>query len=270
MDKKIANNFIVGLMFLSGFVAFLFVLFNIGGGGLLRSQFTLYGKFGHVKGLHMGSEVSLSGLRVGVVKELTVTDKDAKEITVEISVSNNVQQYIRKDSVATIRTQGILGDKYIEISIGNESSGILQNGDTILTSEPEDIFSKGGKAVENISAQFSQGGDLDALIKSLNSVARNLAAITGDMKEGKLGASTSDAAKRLDSILKSVEQGEGTLGALIKDPTVYEDIKALTGGAKRSAVLQYFMRQFIDEGAKEEKQKNEKLRNQNLSREKSP
>src|SRR3954454_3077727 len=115
MDKKIANNIIVGIMVAFGFVAFVFVLFSIGGGSLLKSQFTLYGTFKQVKGLHMGSEVTLGGLRVGVVRSITISNDALRDLIVEMAVTRNVQEYIRKDSIAQIRTQGVLGDKYIEI-----------------------------------------------------------------------------------------------------------------------------------------------------------
>src|SRR5688572_3618059 len=112
MDKKIANNFIVGIMVAIGFAAFVFVLFSIGGGGVLQSQYTLHGVFRHVKGLHMGSEVSLAGLRIGVVRKIRISEENRRDLIVEMSLSRDVQDYIRKDSIAQIRTQGVLGDKY--------------------------------------------------------------------------------------------------------------------------------------------------------------
>ena len=48
--------------------------------------------------------------------------------------------------------------------------------------------------------------------------------------------------------MSKIDKGKGSLGALINDPTLYEDIKYLMGGAKRSTILKYFMQQFIDEG----------------------
>jgi phospholipid/cholesterol/gamma-HCH transport system substrate-binding protein len=251
MDKKIANNVIVGTMFLFGFIAFVFVLFNIGGGGFFRSQLTLFGKFTQVKGLHMGSEVSLSGLRVGVIKGLQITDPKTREITVEMSVSRNVQQYLRRDSVATVKTQGILGDRYIELSIGSFDEPMLEEGAFVVASEPEDIFQKGGKVVDGVANKFGPGGDVETLLKRLNIIADNLVSLTAQLKAGKSGEKISGAVAHMEEILRKVRAGEGSLGALINDPTVYEDIKAMTGGAKRSAVLQYFMRQFIDEGAKD-------------------
>ena len=65
MDKKITNNLVLGAFVLVAFFLFVFLLFNMGSGtGIFSRQYTLIAKFPHVKGLHLGSEVSLAGLRV--------------------------------------------------------------------------------------------------------------------------------------------------------------------------------------------------------------
>ena len=71
MEKKIANNVIVGIFVIVGFLSFLFILFNINGGkGIFSREVTFFGKFKHVKGLNFGSEVSLAGYRVGTVNKV--------------------------------------------------------------------------------------------------------------------------------------------------------------------------------------------------------
>ncbi len=250
MDKKIANNIIVGIMVAVGAAAFVFILFNIGGGGVMKSQFTLYGTFHQVKGLHMGSEVTLGGLRVGVIRKISISDNARRDLLVEMSISRNVQNYIRKDSIAQIKTQGVLGDKYVEVSFGSGESPVLKDGDTITTNEPEDIFSQGGKVMGGLSKKFEEGGDFDSMMSQLNVVTKNLAAITTELRQEKVGIKLGKSVSHMEAILGKVDRGEGSLGGLINDPTVYEDIKSITGGAKRSAILQYFMKQFIEEGKK--------------------
>ncbi len=252
MDKKVANNVIVGIMVALGFVAFVFVLFSIGGGGVLQSQYVLYGTFRHVKGLHMGSEVSLAGLRIGVVRKITIANDKNKDLIVELSVSRNVQEYIRKDSIAEIRTAGVLGDKYIEVSFGSPDAPVLKHGDTIASNEAEDVFSQSGKLVGGLSKKFSEGGDFDSMMRNLSIVTKNLATMTTEFKQEKAAEKLSKAVASLQAILAKVEKGEGTLGGLITDPTVYEDLKSITGGAKRSAILQYFMKQFLQDGKKKD------------------
>lgn len=260
MDKKIANNVFVGMMVTVGFIVAMFILFNIGGGGgLFSSQYKLFGRFREVKGLHAGSEVSLSGLRVGTVKSIVIATDATKELIVELSLLKQYRDRIRQDSTASIKTQGVLGDKYIEISIGSPDSKELAPGDFMTTSEPEDLFTKSGDLVQEVKRHFDKGGDLEALLKNLNTVAANVAAITTDLRKSKglyyelingtSGTKVNQATGHLAGILRKIEEGEGTLGALVNDPTVYEDLKAMLGGAKRSNILKYFMRSFIESGA---------------------
>lgn len=261
MDKKVANYLIVGVVVAVGFIGFVFILFNIGGGmGVLTSQYTLYGKFKDVKGVHTGSEISLAGLRIGVIKDITVAKDDSKELTIEMGISKAHKERIRKDSLAIIRTQGVLGDKYVEITIGTNSEPVLENEAFLRTDEPEDLFAKSGDLVGDISKQFAEGGELKETLKNLNSLMKNLNNLTSDIRHqkgllnalvyGNAGPKLDNSMASLELIMKKIERGDGTLGSLINDPTVYEDLKSLLGGAKRSNVLKYFMRSFIEDGEK--------------------
>ncbi|NBT58027.1 hypothetical protein EBT16_04505, partial [bacterium] len=71
---------------------------------------------------------------------------------------------------------------------------------------------------------------------------------------GTSGRSLNEALSHLDSIMKKIDSGDGTLGSLVNDPTVYEDVKSVLGGAKRSSILKYFMRQFIESSDKEKEE----------------
>lgn len=261
MDKKLSNNLIVGVFVLIAFGLFIFLLFTMGGGqGIFSSHFSLLGRFSHVKGLHMGSEVSLSGLRIGTVKEITVADDQTKELIVELAISKKFKDRIRTDSVAKVVTQGVLGDKYIEITIGSPDAPAIEPGSVIKTQEVQDIFAKSGGLVEDISRHFKGGGDFESFIKNLNVISQNLAALSNDinkdkgllyeMTKGQSGVKLNSSLTHLDSILRKIDSGEGTFGALINDPTLYEDMKNIMGGAKRSSILKYFMRQFMDDGKK--------------------
>jgi phospholipid/cholesterol/gamma-HCH transport system substrate-binding protein len=156
---------------------------------------------------------------------------------------------IRSDSVATIRTQGILGDKYIEISIGSPNESELDDDAWIQSSEPEDLIARSGHLVTDIAKQFDKGGELDQLLRNLNRLVTSLHTLSEDINKRRATEKLASSFTRIDNILRKIEEGEGTLGALINDPSVYEDVKQVLGGAKRSTVLKYFMRQFIESGS---------------------
>ena len=256
MDRRVSHNVLLGIVIAIASIVFVYIIFNIGGGrGIFRSEITLLAKFSHVKGLHYGSEVSLAGLRIGVIGKITVASDESKALTVELSIMKSYRERVRKDSLATIRTQGVLGDKYIEISIGSPDLPLLNDGEWIQTEEPADLFTKGGNLVEDIAKQFNKGGEVDQLVRNLNRLVTNLNTITLDLQQRKTTEKLASSFNHTDAILKKIREGEGTLGALINDPSVYEELKQMLGGAKRSTVLKYFMRQFIESGA-EEKKKN--------------
>lgn len=255
MDKKLGANIIVGIFVTLGLVLFVLLIFNMGGGqGVFSSQYLLHGRFGHVKGLHYGSEITLNGLRVGTVKNISI-DLDSKELIVELVINTKFQNRIRTSSVAKVVTQGMLGDKYIDISLGNLEDPILKHNETISTSEEKDIFSKGGGLIDELSKKLDKRGEIDTLLNNLSRASGDLASITSEAKRGKGLEKLNRTMAHMESILKKIDDGEGTLGALVNDPTLYEDAKSIMGGAKRSSVLQYFVNQFKDSGEAEKQKK---------------
>lgn len=255
MDKKVANNVVVGIFVTAAFMIFVWVIFTMGGGtGFLSSDYSLFGTFTHVKGLHPGSEVSLSGLRIGTIKKIDVSTDGSKSLVVEMAINKSMKDKIRQDSMASIKTMGMLGDKYVEVSIGVVGEP-LKHKDTIKTEEQQDLFSKSGSLVEGISRQFDRGGNLEQTLRNLSVLSDNLARLTSEMERGK---SFQKSLAHLESILAKIDRGDGTIGSLINDPTVYEDMKSMTGGAKRSTILRYFMRQFIESGEQNKDKPEEK------------
>lgn len=269
MDKKVASNVIVGVFISLGVIAFVFLLFNIGGGAsVFSSQLKIISRFPQVKGLHQGSEVSLSGLRIGVVKDIRIAVDGSKDLIVELAINKKFSNSLRKNSHATIKTQGVLGDKYIELTIGTEDAPPLRNGDHIQSAEQADLFTKSGNLVTDVSRYFDENGEVTVLLNNLNKLSSNLVDLSSQIKSqkgilhemvyGKSGEKLSRSILKLESILSKIDEGEGTLGALVNNPAVYEDIKSVMGGAKRSTVLKYFMKQFMDSNEKEENAAKEK------------
>ncbi|MFM8268839.1 MAG: MlaD family protein [Pseudomonadota bacterium] len=265
MERQKMNQLLVGIFVVLGVSIGVYLIFLMGSKtGFFHSNYELNARFKDVKGLHSGSEVSLSGLRIGIVKEIRVSQDDSKEMIAILQISSSAKDRIRADSLATLKTQGVLGDKYIELTIGSNNEQVLKSGDTLRSSETSDIFSKSGNLVEGLSRYLKEGGDVDSLVKNLARFSDNLVQLSQQVKReksilnelfyGSSGKSLNDALSHLDSILKKIDGGDGTVGSLVNDPTVYEDVKSVLGGAKRSSILKYFMRQFIETSEKEKEE----------------
>ena len=268
MERQKMNQLLVGIFVVLGLTIGVYLVFLMGSKtGFFRSTYVLNAHFKDVKGLHPGSEVSLSGLRVGVVKEIRVA---------VLQITSSAKDRIRTDSTATLKTQGVLGDKYIELTIGSNSEQPLKSGDTLKSSESADIFSKSGNLVEGLSRYLKEGGDVDSLVKNLARFTDNLVQLSQQVKKeksilnelfyGTSGKNLNEALSHLDSILTKIDGGDGTLGSFVNDPTVYEDVKSVLGGAKRSSILKYFMRQFIETSEKEKEKEKEDSEKENIKK----
>ena len=255
------------------FVVIILFLFGVGIFAIgshqkyFQSQYTLWASFSNIRGLIVGAPVRLAGLTVGRVNAILFPeDPAAKTIRVELKINKDVQKRICEDSIASIQTMGLLGDKYVEISLGSPQSGVLPDEARIKSVAPIDLMEYATKIeetidvvntilvdVKEISAQIRGGkGLLHAILydPAGGELVNNLSVASGSAED--LMKDLSSAVKSVDNIVKKVERGEGSLGGLINDPTVYEDLKVILGGAKRSKTIKGLVRYTIKKKKEEE------------------
>jgi phospholipid/cholesterol/gamma-HCH transport system substrate-binding protein len=232
-----------------------------------QRQYTLWASYSNIKGLIVGSPVSLAGLTVGRVNSIIFPeDPSDKTIKVELRINRGVQKRIREDSIASIQTVGLLGDKYVEISLGSPEKDVLQNGARIASVNPIDLSEYAAKVeetinvvntilidIKEISGEIRGGkGLLHAILydPAGGELVHNLSVASGSLDD--LMKDLSSAAQSANNIVKKVERGEGSLGGIINDPTVYEDLKVILGGAKRSKTIRGLIRYTIKKKKKGE------------------
>jgi phospholipid/cholesterol/gamma-HCH transport system substrate-binding protein len=248
--------FVVAILFLFG--AGVFVIGSHQ--KYFQRQYTLWASFANIQGLIVGAPVHLAGLTVGRVNAIIFPeDPRDKTIKVELKIKKGIQKRIREDSIASIQTMGLLGDKYVEISMGSPENDVLHDGDYIESAHPFDLLAYAAKLeeaidvintilidVREISSQVRGGkGLLHAILydPAGGELVNNLSVASGSA--GDLMKDLSSTVKSIDNIVKKVERGEGTLGGIVNDPTVYEDLKVILGGAKRSTIIKALVRYTI-------------------------
>jgi len=252
-----ANNFVVGLFIIvAAMVAGGFVVF-MGGGSLFGGEKKILTSFDDVKGLTVGAPVYLSGIQVGRVAEILFPDENraksypqAERILVKLNIFKDHAPQVRKDSEASISTMGMLGDKVLMLAPGTPASGMAESGTLLPSEKPKelsDYFAQGADVVTELKQaagnlnlvlkDLAQGGKMKSLVANLDKMSSQLSVATKD----DLGP----ALKSLKSVLAKVDSGEGTLGALVNDSSLHEDLRVLLGGAKRSKVLRFMVRQAI-------------------------
>ena len=102
---------------------------------LLSSTYRLKADFPTVAGLTSGADVRVGGMRQGTVKQIELASPPDRKVTVVMRMHDVTMRVIRKDSVASIKTEGILGDKYVEISFGSKGGAAVEDGD-VIRAEP--------------------------------------------------------------------------------------------------------------------------------------
>jgi phospholipid/cholesterol/gamma-HCH transport system substrate-binding protein len=136
--KKYTQETVVGIFVVIGLIAIAYMTVKLGNIGFLgENSYTLYAKFNKVTGLRVGNPVTMLGLNIGRVESFKL-DQEDQLVLVDFKIDNGIQIY--DDAIASIKTEGLIGDKFVSIDPGG-SGELLKSGDTITDTEsPTDIM----------------------------------------------------------------------------------------------------------------------------------
>jgi len=139
--KKINVETGVGIFLIAGLLCLGYLSIKLGDVNLFGTkQYTIKAKFANVSGLKEGAVVEIAGVPVGKVSKINLNDYEA-----QVALSINPDVKIQDDSIASIRTQGIIGDKYVKLKVGG-SDQFLADGDELFETESaielEELVSK--------------------------------------------------------------------------------------------------------------------------------
>jgi len=249
------NDFRVGIFVTLG-VAFSMVTILVLGGAenAFTRKVNYKTHFPSANGLVAGSKVVLSGIPVGTVHEVEYRP-DTKLVEIEIAVQRKYAEFVTAGSTVEVMTQGVLGDKYLGINPGGVGEKIAEGGEIpVLPSSDVSAFLSKTDAV-----MASLNSTIDSINRVLRSLERgnrldhifdNLEATTKGLSEFANSKNMAKTSKSLNEILEKVNNGAGTLGALVNDPGLYEDARALVGGANRNRIIRNLVRETAKDGAK--------------------
>jgi phospholipid/cholesterol/gamma-HCH transport system substrate-binding protein len=121
----------VGVFLVAGFICFAYLSVKLGDVNLFGEQtYTVTARFGSVSGLKEGATVEMAGVAIGSVRHIVLDPKDY-EAVVELAIEKQVR--LQEDSIASIRTSGIIGDKYVDVSPGGLEDYIADGGRIVET-----------------------------------------------------------------------------------------------------------------------------------------
>ena len=207
--------------------------------GLFVRQINYRTSFEHVAGLVPGAPVWLDGVVVGSVQQVRLSPDPAEQgIGVRFRVDARVSERLRTDSVARLRTVGLLGDRYLELTSGSPGEAVLESGALVPGVEPTDmaeVLAQGGDVVTNVLA-------VSASLRRILEMVERGEGLLGDLimrPEG--GRETMEAITgtfvHAEAVLAEVRQGRGVLGRLVTDAelehTLTEDLATAVASFRR-------------------------------------
>jgi len=136
--KKYSKEFVVGIFVVVGLVCIVFMTVKLGKVSFLGDNtYSLFANFNTVTGLKEGNPVNMLGLEIGKVEKFTM-NQEKELVKVEFKINKGIE--IFDDAIASVKTEGLIGDKYVAIDPGG-GGDLLADGDTITdTNSPTDIM----------------------------------------------------------------------------------------------------------------------------------
>jgi phospholipid/cholesterol/gamma-HCH transport system substrate-binding protein len=174
---------------------------------LFSSTYQLKAQFDNVVGLDAGADVRVGGVHSGTVSSIVLPHKPGEKVTVVMELGKATHEIIKQDSVATIETEGLLGNQYLAISFGSAGKANVRDGDTIASAPP----------LEMADLLQKTSGILDSSQQAIQNATR--------------------ATANLDSISAKINGGQGTAGALVNDKQLYNNL-AQTSSSMRDTMVQ--------------------------------
>jgi phospholipid/cholesterol/gamma-HCH transport system substrate-binding protein len=136
--EKYSKETVVGIFVVIGLVCIGYMTVKLGNVGFFGdNSYSLFAKFSTVTGLREGNPVNMLGLEIGKVQKFTM-DQENQQVLVEFKINKGIEIY--DDAIASVKTEGLIGDKYVAVDPGG-GGDLLANGDTITdTNSPTDIM----------------------------------------------------------------------------------------------------------------------------------
>jgi phospholipid/cholesterol/gamma-HCH transport system substrate-binding protein len=199
----------IGAFFLVGLVLFFVAVELTVGTGLFRRHYALQATFRDVQGLDVGADVRVAGLKAGRVSAMELAQD---HVRVEMSLDHDVR--VKRDAIARLDFRALSGERFVAISLGTPAAQVAEPGDTLVGETPAsfaDVFDELADVAESVSELTDRvGADAERLLASLADVVEENRTALGE------------ATRSFASITGKIDQGTGTLGLLVNDPTLYD------------------------------------------------
>lgn len=268
MLKESGYQWKLGMFVIVGLFLFVGTIYVVGKQkNLFGSTIELYSKFNSVNGLAVGNNVRLSGINIGTVEDIEFLNDTS--VVIKMVIKDEVRKYIKKDAVASINSDGLMGDKVLTITSGKKSTILINDQDYIRSKkaiEMDDLMVSVKKSVDNaglITAELAQ------FSSSMNNGDGALSKLVSDKKFGNsvdnMVTSLEASASEFETFTTSMNNGKGALSKLISNERMgnsidssLTNVKTATKGLNEvieAAKHNFLLRGFFNKKKKEEDKK---------------
>ena len=236
----------VGVFVLIGLAAFLGMVYALGARArLFEPRFTVHAEFTEVGGLVEGATVRLAGVQIGRVSGVHLPPQPGGKVRVDMTIARRFGDRVRKDSVARIETQGLLGDKIVEITVGSAAAPPVRPDDVVASRDPFDltrVMGESAQVVKNVGAladslretahalnQSRLVDEVTATVQSARTVTDQVGRIVSEVERGQGWAHVliyeepvalrrvNELVAATQALLDRVQRGEGAAGVLTSE-----------------------------------------------------
>ncbi len=220
-DRPYALQLRIGAFILGSLVVFFAIIYLLGARArYFESKYELAAEFTDVGGLIEGATVRLAGVQIGRVTGVVLSPQPGGKVRVTMAVARRFQSRIRRNSEARIATQGLLGDKIVDISAGTPDAPPLPAGAMVASQDSEEM-----------SQMFAQGA---STLKAVGELVTTLRAAADRLDKGGAFDDIGAAVKSARRITDEVEKGKGWLHALVyEEPEALRRLSAVLGSTQQ-------------------------------------
>lgn len=241
MTNKAVNNIKLGVFLLGGLLFLVIMLYMIGKNQhLFGKTYLLKARFDNVNGLVPGNNVRVSGIQAGSVIKISFLSDTLIEISMVID--KDMQKIIRRNAIVSIGTEGLVGNKVVNIVPGRGDAtlavegDLLQSRNAINTDEMLSTLTKTNNDAASIAAQLTitvqRINDSKVLWHLINdeSIPANIKQAAINIQQ--TSANANRLSGQLNRLIADINLGKGSIGALLKDSVMSADLKATVAGIR--------------------------------------
>ena len=229
MIKDLSRYIKLGIFVFAATLFFIVLMYFIGNKrNLFSSTITVFAKFSGAEGLMSGNAVRFSGINIGTVESVEIVNDSV--IEVKMVIENDVKKFIKRNSIASIGTDGLMGNKLVNITPVNQPSETIKDGDYLVTYKAistADMLRTLSITNENVRVITEDLKTISSKLNSNNSLWSFLSdtVLGSNLKQAAVsikitGDRTAYIAGDLQNLVGGVKKGQGALGALLVDTSI--------------------------------------------------